>query len=234
MLLYFILDLNKPAWFSADSEQDPLNNLQIFINAFVASDIGNRVKAINSRTVIFDSAVHSDVSPIFEYLNRRTVELEGGKNNQHSGDASEASGDSVYESLCITPQDVGYALMDEPDCIFLFNMSNENPRDYLNFLKCMFTAQSRKVPIHGFSPRGGSCIKMCCEGSGGRFLTSCSLRDLLGLFGNPGPRKESYEAQCTCCHKSISLGLVCPICLSVYCKFLPVCKICRSKFSFAR
>lgn len=221
MLLYVILDLNKPAWLCTDPEQDPLNNLQVLMNAFRVSNVGNRVKVVNSRTVIFDSSVHTGVSSILEHLDRRTEEIANGK-------------DGGYERLRITPQDVGYVLMDRPDCIFLFSMSNEDPGDYLGFLKCMFAAQSMKVVIHGFSPRGGPCIRMCCEGSGGRFLTSCSLRDLLGLLGNPIPKKESYETQCTCCHKSISLGLVCPICLCVYCKFLPVCKTCKTKFNFTR
>lgn len=219
MLLYVVMDLNKPAWLVADPEQDPLNNLQVFINAFVASDAKNRVRVVNSRAVVFDSAVHMDVSPILEHLDRKTAESDGG---------------SPYERLRITPQDIGYSLMDKPDCILLFCMSTEDPGDYLNFMKCMFTAQSRKILIHGFSARGGSCIKMCCEGSGGRFLASCALRDLLGLLGSQTPGKESYEARCTCCHKSISLGLVCPICLSVYCRFLPVCRICKSKFSFTK
>lgn len=39
---------------------------------------------------------------------------------------------------------------------------------------------------------------------------------------------------CNCHLKNISLGYLCPVCMALYCSFVPVCKYCKSKFEFIR
>jgi len=219
MLLYILLDLNRPRWISKDN---PLNNLQVFVNAFIASDVQNQVKIINSKSVILDSSIHEDFSPVFEYLNKfaEMHKIEDDRNME------------IYHSLRITPQDLGYALIDGPDAVLIFNMTNELASEYLNYLKCMFAAQSKNVILYGFSPKDDSYIKMCCLGTKGTYFTDFSLKNLLSLVSLCKITKDSHETRCICCQKAVSLGLVCPICLAVYCKFIPVCKVCKMKFSF--
>ncbi|ELA42581.1 uncharacterized protein VICG_00333 [Vittaforma corneae ATCC 50505] len=213
MLLYILLDLNKPAWKA--HQEDPLNNLQVFVNACILSDQSNTVKIINSKTVIFNSEVHKDFSSVFEYLNSK----------------------DDFERLKVTPKDLGFALMDFPTTVLIFEMTDESNEkiknsQYLEYLKCMFVAQHRKIPIHGFSLHRNILVRMCCEGSGGIFLESCSFSDMFQLLGNRTKKKDAYQIKCACCNNFVTLGLVCPVCLLVYCKFMPVCKKCKTKFTF--
>lgn len=207
MLYCIILDLNIKAWEKVD--EDPLNNLQVFVNAFIKSKYANKLKIINNKTVIYDSSVDYNFDNILKHL-------------------------EINKEQKITPKDLGYALIDNPDEILMFEMSNEESGEYLEYLKCMFVAQSRNIKINGFSHRNNMLIKMLAEGTGGKYLENCGLRNLLGLLGFPNKKSESYEISCNCCNKHINIGMVCPICLAVYCKFIPVCKRCKTKFSFIK
>lgn len=223
MLYYILLDLNLQAW--EMTEDDPLNNIQVFIHACVLMKYGNIVKIINNRKVIYDSSKNTNFDKIFESLLN--------KKDPSSGiviDDNTPQNQDEYKSLA--PGDLGLALMDSPDEVLIYDMSNEKPSEYLEYLKCMFVAQSRKIKINGYSLRNNMLVKMCVEGSKGKWLETCSLGSLLGLLGLPKAEKEAYEISCNCCNKRINLAMVCPICLAVYCKFVPVCKRCKTKFSF--
>lgn len=205
MICYILLDLNLPAW--ERNGEDPLNNICVFINAILLSKYGNVVKVINNMTVIYDSTVNLDFATCLK------------------------------ASSCtsrLSANDLGFALMDCPDQVLIFEMSNEEQSEYLNYLKCMFVAQSRGIKINGFSHRSNMLVKMCVQGSGGRFMENCGLKNMLQLLALPEPDKDSYEISCTCCNKHINLAMVCAICLSVYCKFIPVCRRCKTKFSFIK
>ena len=207
MIYYILLDLNIAAW--EKCEEDPLNNLQVFINAVVLSRYGNAVKVINNRTLIYDSQNEVDFKEIIKYA-------------------------ETTEGFRITPKDLGYALIENPDEILIYEMSNEDSNMYLEYLKCMFVAQSKNIKINGFSLRHNMLIKMLAEGTGGKYLENCNLKSLIGLLSLPANKNESYEISCSCCNKYVNIGMVCPICLAVYCKFIPVCRRCKTKFSFAK
>ena len=36
-----------------------------------------------------------------------------------------------------------------------------------------------------------------------------------------------FETNCACHQKTISIGHVCSVCLSIFCNFIPVCSMCR-------
>lgn len=200
MLLYILLDLNRSAWISS---QDPLNNIRVFINAFLISSPSNVVRIVNSSSVIYDSDISFEFSPIISLPHSK-----------------------------ISPADLGFALMDSPDAVLLFDFSPINPSHYLSFLKAMFVAQNRQIPIHVFSRTRNTLLQMCSESSGGIFLNDCSLSELFRILGTPPQIKPGHPIRCSCCNNSVTLGYVCPVCLSVFCKFLPICKRCKTKFSF--
>lgn len=215
MLLYILLDLNTSFWII--QQENPLNNLKVFINAFLLSNPTNSVKIINSKTVIFDSKINMNFSTVLDYLKLQ-------KN---------------HETLRITPGDLGFALMDDPSAILIFDVSNiknneNSSEDYLNYLKSMFIAQRKHILIHAVSLHGNEFIKMCCEATNGLFFENYALSDLFQILGTPVKRKDSYQIKCACCNRFVTLGLVCPVCLSIFCKFLPVCKKCKTKFNFIK
>ncbi|KAM0679961.1 General transcription factor IIH subunit 3 [Glugoides intestinalis] len=208
MLLYILLDLNMQAWHKTE-EEDPINNLQVFINAFLLCSIDNIVRIVNSKVVIFDSQKDFDLSPVFLYA-------------------------SQSDSSRITPGDLGFALMDLPSAVLIFEMSEGNPDDHLEYIKCMSVAQMHQIPIYGVSNSNNMLVRMCCDGSGGKYLESYKLSELLQLLGSTGKGKSAYRITCFCCKNIVKVGLVCPICLSIFCKFTPVCKKCKTKFSFIK
>lgn len=189
-----------------------INNLCVFINAFLLSSSNNRVKIINSRRILYDS--QTDLKFPLEYFqNNENIEIF----------------DSSIEN------DLGYSLIDIPESILIYDLTvnNGNSGSYLRFLKSMFVAQSHKIKIHAFSYSKNSFIKMCCNGTDGIFLKEASLVELFMLLGNIPIQKDSYEILC-CCNKTVRIGLICPICLSVFCKFKPVCSKCKTKFNFIK
>lgn len=214
MILHVLLDLNLRAW----PPTNPLNNLQVLINAFLLSGISKKVKIISSKQIIYDSEQSISFESFFEAIQKLIGNL---------------TSDNFKETT-LTPNDLAYSLMEKPDQILIFNFSEENPSEYLKYLKCMFTGQNNKIKIHSFSFRDSSFLKMCAEGTNGSYLTSFELDLLFNIFGIDQKSFSSPHQKCLCCNKNVLIGNVCPICLAVYCKFIPVCRNCKSKFSFPK
>jgi transcription initiation factor TFIIH subunit 3 len=210
MVLYLLIDLREEDW--GLTTRDIFNDLVLFLNAYHHSNRSNRIVVVSGRRVLFDTA-EDDISDIYRIT---------------------TSG-AVY-----TVNDLGYVLCmhrEEKARILIFALREEDEREYLKYLKCMFTAQRFKTRIDAFCLLGNKTISQCCASSNGRYSTSeeeC-LRFLMSLLGSDGGcRPVAFPAKCHCHSNEILLGLVCPICLSVYCKFVPVCKRCKSKFSFIK
>lgn len=202
MIMHILLDLNLSSW-PIDGDYDPLNNIRVFINGLTLSNPNSSIKIINSKKIIFDSCKDKNLVDCLTPFSSR-----------------------------VTPADLGISLMEKPDCVLIISMSKESPDDYLNYLKCMFVAQSHNIVIHGYSKHRESFIKMCCADTKGQYLESLSLRSLFGLLGLPVDSPSTYSTRCMCCHNDVSIGMVCPICLAIYCKFVPICKNCKIRFSF--
>jgi transcription initiation factor TFIIH subunit 3 len=245
MFYSVLLDLNLTEWES----KDQLINLQIYINALLLSKNNNQVKLISNKEVIYNSEDNKNLEEVLqEKIREINLQESNNINNQNGrGSMNPPEHQSQYRSLTnnfnsyrVTPSDLGYALIDKPDSILIYEMSKENPQDYLNYLKCMFVAQNRNIKINGYSLKKNNLIKMVTEGSGGIFLENYSLKDLFKTTVSMGMGSMDsiccvfFKMNCLCCDKQTSLGMVCPICLAVYCKFTPVCKRCKTKFSFIK
>lgn len=213
MLLCILLDLSSAGWPSA--QPSPIAALRIFISAYLAAFPKSRITIINHLRVIYDSNEGAGLTYLVERLSSAT----------HSGRA-------------ISPADLGLALLKRPERIFIYSATRQPAEQYGQYLRCVFAAQKNKVQIDAFSTVEDSLIRMCCEGTGGAFLRTADLAQLLGLLGIPHLTRKisnsSCEVYCFCCSKSILVGMICPVCLTIYCKFLPVCKRCKSKFEFAK
>lgn len=208
MLTYVILDLNRASWGAVPS--DSFNNLLIYLMAVKRSSACNVVRIVNSRRVVWDSQLDVDFAGIASHAATSTR--------------------SILEA---TPADLGFALIQKPDTVLIYSLSPENPDHYLKYVKCMFAAQRHGIRIDAFCARENMLVKMCCRSTGGAYLQGNGARDLLGLLGHVEPQMEVFRTRCYCCNKSTQIGLVCPICLTIYCKFLPVCKRCKTKFAFS-
>jgi transcription initiation factor TFIIH subunit 3 len=59
------------------------------------------------------------------------------------------------------------------------------------------------------------------------FLHDRSTRSMLNL---PVLTEVDFKASCFCHKKTTDIGYICSVCLSIFCKFVPVCKTCDTKF----
>ena len=59
------------------------------------------------------------------------------------------------------------------------------------------------------------------------FLPGPASRRMLGA---PPPVKVDYRAACFCHRQLVDVGFVCSVCLSIFCRFNPVCTTCHSVF----
>lgn len=213
MLLCVLLDLSKNGW---PTTPNPLAALKIFINAFSLSQPKSRILLINSLQPVFDSESDSSlINKIEQFINQKY---------------------SQTDQLPVTPCDVGYAILNNPDKIFIFNLTAPDPNHYNAYLKCIFAAKRKNIVIDVYSSLENTPLRICSEGTGGRFVLSAEPSSLLRLLGiRQLDRTENMcKVFCACCTKPCNIGMVCPVCLTIYCKFVPVCKKCKTKFEFTR
>merc|ERR1712037_553520 len=108
-----------------------------------------------------------------------------------------------------------------------------------------FTAQRLGVPIDCcVLERDSGLLQQGSDITGGRyfrldkiekflqyltwlFLPDTALRSELGL---PTPANVDYRAACFCHRQLVDIGFVCSVCLSIFCRFNPVCTTCHSVF----
>ena len=60
------------------------------------------------------------------------------------------------------------------------------------------------------------------------FLPDTCLRSEFGL---PTPANVDYRAACFCHRQLVDVGFVCSVCLSIFCKFTPICSTCHTVFA---
>lgn len=209
MILFLLIDLREEDW--GLTSRDLFNDVVVFLNAFHKASRSNRVIVISSRRVLFDSS-RDDISAIYTIAEAQTS---------------------------YSVNDLGYALClqrDRSAQIVIFSLREEQRSEYLRYLKCMSAAQRLKTRISAFSLFDNKTVSQCCASTDGIYSTSESgcLRFLLSLLGTAHKTPCAFPTNCFCHDKQVLLGLVCPVCLSVFCKFIPVCKRCKSKFEFIR
>ncbi|CEI90060.1 hypothetical protein RMCBS344292_04394 [Rhizopus microsporus] len=61
------------------------------------------------------------------------------------------------------------------------------------------------------------------------FLPDRYSRNFLNL---PTQDQVDFRAACFCHKQIVDIGFVCSVCLSIFCKWSPVCSTCKTKFAF--
>lgn len=207
MLLHLLVDFNRDNW--SYVRHDLFNDLMVFINTYRLSNLDNKIQIIQDLRLIWDS----------------------------SSDSLMAVSD-IQDTF--TVDDLGYVLTKtkyDKSRIMIFILHKVDSKDYLKYLTSMYTAQRRAIRIDVFSLVSNPILKQCATVTGGYYSDDekeC-LRFLISTLGILKTTDQTeYLVRCYCHNKSLTLGLTCPICLAVYCKFVPVCKRCKSKFNFIK
>ncbi|KAL6122109.1 gtf2h3 [Nucleospora cyclopteri] len=179
------------------------STIYAFLNAYKSTDENNSFFVINNRIIHETQQNSSNYNTVF-------------------GDRK------LYP---ITTGDIGLCLLRECDAILLCTFHGQF-LDFKNLIKCMHAAQELNVPIHTFTMSECNNLRLISEGTKGKYVCN----DFVGLLGILREEKETrhgvFQIKCFCCQKYTAVGVCCPICLTVYCKFTPICKKCKTKFDF--
>ncbi|OAG28863.1 transcription initiation factor TFIIH subunit 3 [Nematocida displodere] len=197
-----------------------LNDLLIFIRIFTRISQSHRIVLLQNLKVCYDSSTE-----IEESLPSR---LEAVFNSEAKANFS---------------KDFGYALLllskarqkQSTDGVLLFS----SPEAPSNFIKCAFTAKKLNVSVDCIIAKDSVLAEISSIMKGTVHSISNSETSLLeylistiSLNPNLSKRYESTAKTCICHQTTIEKGYLCPICLGLYCKFIPICRHCKTKFVF--
>lgn len=129
--------------------------------------------------------------------------------------------------------------------LFVVSSSGDSACQYMNYMNAFFTAQKLNIPLDCcMVMQDSSLLQQGCDITGGVYLKVDQLAGLLQyliwvflpapplrkMLGAPPPVKVDYRAACFCHRQLVDVGYVCSVCLSIFCKFNPVCTTCHSVF----
>ncbi|KAF7684282.1 General transcription factor IIH subunit 3 [Astathelohania contejeani] len=216
MNLFLIMDFSLPHWQSISNPQKALSNIMTFINSFVRSRTDNKILIIYNMKICFDTSK----SPLSS-LDLKTFQLESKNETQLSSDF----GYTLWLARNIKSR------------ILIFHLGYEG--NYFNMVKAIAVAQRMKIRVDIVSFKDVPLLHQLAVLTNGFYHNKEEglmefLLKLQGTSHKPTEDKYYSETYCTCHSNRILYGLLCPVCLAIYCKFIPVCKRCKSKFAFEK
>ncbi|KAK4511235.1 low-affinity phosphate transporter [Mucor velutinosus] len=132
--------------------------------------------------------------------------------------------------------------------ILVLSVSPDSAYQYIPLMNCIFSAQKASIPLdvckvfgeetaflqQASNITGGVYVKMenrqaLLEYLMMAFLPDRYSRNYLNL---PSQDQVDFRAACFCHKKIVDIGFVCSVCLSIFCKWSPVCSTCKTKFAF--
>lgn len=129
--------------------------------------------------------------------------------------------------------------------ILVITGSGDSASQYMNYMNVFFTAQKQNVVIDVCAlDQHLSLLQQGCDITGGLYLKVPQIQGLLQYLLwvflpeppirqkliLPPPVKVDYRAACFCHWELIDIGYVCSVCLSIFCKFSPICTTCHTVF----
>ncbi|CAH1971948.1 unnamed protein product [Acanthoscelides obtectus] len=129
--------------------------------------------------------------------------------------------------------------------ILVVTGSDCSASQYMNYMNVFFTAQKKNIVIDVCAlDQHLSLLQQGCDITGGIYLKVPQLQGLLQYLlwvflpeppireklVLPPPVKVDYRAACFCHRELIDIGYVCSVCLSIFCKFSPICTTCHTVF----
>jgi len=157
---------------------------------------------------------------------------------------------ALSRALCLVHKlqgDVPASRTDVPKPrILCINGSPDVPGQYIAVMNAIFSAQRHGVVIETcmLGPADSAFLQQAAHVTGGLYLRpSCPealLQYLLTVFSGdtytrgflqmPTMTGVDFRASCFCHKKTIDIGFVCSVCLSIFCQKLPECSTCGTDF----
>lgn len=245
MILYIIIDTKEYGWSVLENPKLLVNNLLVFINTFLLLSYDNKVIIVNNKR----KEEFNYNEPIIEEngcIKSRLIDLIN-KNVCHNNDKDRIINNNESNEInhintirndnnSIFVNDIGFTFTvarNLHSClIIIISVNKEHPNDYIKYIKLSFISKryKNKYKIHIFSQFNNPTLAEI-----GYFHNNFELKTFLKIFETEEIKKKVFcHTYCYCHKKEILLGLVCPVCLAVYCSFVPVCKKCRIKFNIKK
>jgi len=175
--------------------------------------------------------------------------------SQYEEEAPCALVGAITKALCyinrITHPSTSSNLADDPAIlpdprILILSVSPDLSTSYIPIMNSIFSAQKLKVTIDVCKIYGPDTVflQQAAHLTGGSYiylerrdallqylimshLPPPSIRNILAV---PTQDRIDFRAACFCHKDIIDIGFVCSVCLSIFCKPVPVCTTCRTKF----
>merc|ERR1712045_1016878 len=129
--------------------------------------------------------------------------------------------------------------------ILVLTASGAASAHYMNYMNAFFTAQRLGVPIDScVLERDSGLLQQGSDITGGYYFRIERIERLLQVLiwiflpdtterpqlGLPPQANVDFRAACFCHRQLVDVGFVCSVCLSIFCRFNPVCTTCHSVF----
>lgn len=201
-----------------------LNATLVFANMYLRSAQSNRLCLVQGLRILHDSDASDDPADLQNAL------LEAA--SPKSGEAAALSSDFGYALLLVQRE----TQRGGKGRVLLFSCNEDQD---LSLIKCAFTANKQDVRVDAVVTASSfvaevfevmkGCIKVVADASANilPFLIST-----LSLNSELTTELKSIARTCMCHDNPVLVGYLCPICLGLYCRFVPICRHCKNKFVF--
>ncbi|XP_026663879.1 general transcription and DNA repair factor IIH subunit TFB4 isoform X1 [Phoenix dactylifera] len=213
---------------------------------------------VNSCGYIYDSAgggshggnvpaVCSEILRRLEEFVAKDRRLGKGPDRVVVGGVSSLLSGSLSLALCYIQRVFRSGALHPQPRILCLQASPDGPEQYVAVMNAIFSAQRSMVPIDScvIGVQHSAFLQQASYITGGVYLkpqqldglfqylaavfaTDLQSRNFLQL---PKPAGVDFRASCFCHKKTIDMGYVCSVCLSIFCKHHKKCSTCGSEFN---
>ncbi|ETW04901.1 hypothetical protein H310_04008 [Aphanomyces invadans] len=251
-LLVVILDTNPIYWMNEKEFglKHAIESVLLYVNAYLLQHRNNRlvVLAAHAGKSVFlfpdpdggnRTGSAEQFSSVREQVWRKLAELSTSPIDEANNKTSLSAALSL--ALCFINRAMNESRELQPR-ILIVDSSPDFAEQYIAIMNCIFSAQKKRVPIDScvLATEPSAFLQQASYLTGGLYfkpkerqglvqyfltiwLADTDTRQMLKL---PTQASVDFRAMCFCHKQTISTAFVCPVCLSLFCEFSPVCSTC--------
>ncbi|TVU33556.1 hypothetical protein EJB05_25381 [Eragrostis curvula] len=190
----------------------------------------------------FDKTKHK----VKEFIDQDALATKGNSSVDSNNAASLLSG-ALSLALCYIQRIFRSGTRHPQPRILCLQGSRDGPEQYVAVMNSIFSAQRSMVPIDSciVGTQDSAFLQQASYITGGVYLKPQELNGLFeylaAVFATdlhsrtflrlPKTLGVDFRASCFCHKKTIDMGYVCSVCLSIFCKNQKKCSTCGSEFS---
>ncbi|KAF0687160.1 Aste57867_21131 [Aphanomyces stellatus] len=251
-LLVLVLDTNPIYWMNEKEFglKHAIESVLLYVNAYLLQHRNNRlvILAAHAGKSVFlfpdpdgtnRTGTAEQFSSVKEQVWRKLAELSQSPIQENNTKTSLSAGLSL--ALCFINRSMKESRDARPR-ILVVDSSPDFAEQYISIMNCIFSAQKMQVPIDScvVAAEPSAFLQQASYLTGGIYfkpkesqglvqyflsvwLADADTRQMLKL---PTQASVDFRAMCFCHKQTISTAFVCPVCLSLFCEFSPVCSTC--------